>query len=151
MMRIGLVLKRMQCTVTPRPLQHSLAAGLLLVSGCAPLPTSNVVTAPGADLSALKTVAVWQFADGGKVQNSGAIASRAFEGALLQTGWRLVSYSRIRDIIAAEFGTREGPALDAGMLTPRVLDRIRNETAAQAIILGSVSDSWCDIWYTPPC
>jgi len=63
----------------------------------------------------------------------------------------LVSYSKIRDILSIEIGYREGMSLDAGMLTPKVLSRIREDTGVDAIILGSVSSSWCDMAWMPPC
>lgn len=123
---------------------------LLLIPACI-MPSANVVTSPDADLSSVKTVVVWQFQDGGRVANTGAIATRALEAALLKRGWRLVPFSRMRDILSLEVGFREGMALDAGMLTPTVLNRLKNEVGAEAILLGSVSDAWCDPMWIPAC
>ena len=69
----------------------------------------------------------------------------------MMKGFRLIAYSKIRDVIAIEIGYREGMALDAGMLTPSVLERIRKETQADAILLGSVSDAWCNVMWAPAC
>jgi hypothetical protein len=63
----------------------------------------------------------------------------------------MITYSRIRDIIAVEIGYKEGMALDAGMLTPAVLEKIRKETSADVILIGSVSDAWCNPAWIPPC
>jgi len=114
-------------------------------------PASHVVVSPSADLSSLKKVAAWRFRDGGRVENSGDITTRAIESALMAKGFRLVAYSKIRDIVSVEVGFQEGMALDAGMLTPRVLERIREETGVDALILGSVSDAWCDPMWMPSC
>lgn len=127
-----------------------LVSAAAIVAGCI-MPTSNVVTSPEASMSQVKTVAVWQFQDGGKVSNSGAIATRSLEGALMTKGWRLIPFSRMRDVLAVEIGYRDGMALDAGMLTPAVLTRLKGEVGADAILLGSVSDAWCNVMYAPSC
>lgn len=121
-----------------------------LLPGCI-MPASNVVTAPDAALGTVTTVVVWQFQDGGKVSNTGAIATRALEGALMGKGWRLVPFSRMRDVLSAEVGYRNGMALDAGMLTPAVMQRLKGEVGADAILLGSVSDAWCNPLWAPSC
>lgn len=123
---------------------------VVILSGCI-LPAAHVTISPHVQLSSIKTVAVWKFKDGGSVANSGDIATTAVENAFIEKGLRLVSYSEIRDVLSIEIGYREGMSLDAGMLTPRVLSRIREETGVDAIILGSVSDSWCNTAWLPPC
>lgn len=122
----------------------------VFLSGCT-LPFSHVVISPLADISSLERIAVWKFRDGGTVANSGDIATRAIESALMKKGFRLVAYSKIRDVLSIEISFREGMTLDAGMLTPRVLQRIREETDVDALILGSVSEAWYDPAYLPPC
>lgn len=124
--------------------------GLAILGGCM-LPAAHVIISPHAQLSEIKTVAVWRFRDGGSIANSGDIATTAVESTFMGKGFRLVSYSKIRDILSIEIGYREGMSLDAGMLTPRVLSRIREETGVDAIILGSVSDAWCNMLWIPPC
>jgi hypothetical protein len=69
----------------------------------------------------------------------------------MEKGYGLISYSMIRDVLAVEIGYREGMSLDAGMLTPDVLERINQETGVDAIVIGSVSESWCDMMWIPPC
>lgn len=128
-----------------------LIAVVAFLSGCGILPASYVVVSPSANIPSLQTIAVWRFRDGGKVANSGDIATRAIESAFMTKDFRLVSYSKIRDVISVEIGFNEEMSLDAGMLTPRVLQKIREETGVDAIILGSVSDAWCDLMYTPSC
>ncbi len=123
---------------------------LAILGGCV-MPASNVTISPHAELSTIKTVAVWKFRDGGSVANSGDIATTAVEGAFMEKGFRSVSYSKIRDVLSIEIGYREGMSLDAGMLTPKVLSRIGEEAGVDAIILGSVSDAWCNMSYLPPC
>ncbi len=113
--------------------------------------TSHLIISPYAQLSAIKTVVVWKFRDGGRVANSLDIATTAIESAFIEKGFRLVSYSKIRDILSIEIGYREGMSLDAGMLTPKVLSRFRKETGVDAIIIGSVSNAYCDMNSLPPC
>ena len=115
------------------------------------MPTSDVILSPNANISAIKKIAVWRFQDGGSIANSGDIATTAIESALMERGLSLVSYSKIREILSVEIGDREGMALDAGMLTPKVLSRIHQETGVDAIIIGSVSEAWCDMSWIPPC
>lgn len=122
----------------------------LCLTGCI-MPTSDVVVSPTANVSAIKRIAVWRFRDGGRIANSGDIATTAIESALMQRSYSLISYGKIRDVLSFEIGYREGMALDAGMLTPRVLSRIKQETDVDAIIIGSVSEAWCDIGWIPPC
>jgi hypothetical protein len=123
---------------------------LIYLSGCI-MPASNVAVSATVDVTTLKTFAVWKFRDGGKVANSGDIATRAVESSLMMKGFRIIPYSKIRDIIAIEIGYREGLALDAGMLTPAVLKRIKVETGVDGIVLGSVSDAWCNPMWIPSC
>jgi len=115
------------------------------------IPTSDVIVASSADMSAIKKIAVWRFRDGGTIANSGDVATTAIESALMRRRYSLISYSMIREVLTAEIGYREGMSLDAGMLTPRVLKRIYEETGVDALIIGSVSDSWCKISWLPPC
>ncbi|MCP2520180.1 hypothetical protein NLD30_07020 [SCandidatus Aminicenantes bacterium Aminicenantia_JdfR_composite] len=115
------------------------------------IPTSNVVISPTANLAAIKKIAVWKFRDGGRIQNSGDIATTAIESALIERGYRIVPYSQIREVLSVEIGFREGMALDSGMLTPRVLSRIKQETGVDAIIIGSVTNAFCDFAMLPPC
>ncbi len=56
-----------------------------LMAGCM-MPSAHVAVAPQADLSALKTVAVWRFRDGGRISNSGDVATRAVESVLIKQG-----------------------------------------------------------------
>lgn len=128
--------------------KHCFFTICLIFTSCI-MPTSNVSISPSANLKSIKSVAIWRFRDGGKIQNSGDIATRAIESAFMQAGYRIISYSKIRDIVAIEIGFREGMALEAGMLTPNVLKRIRNETGCDAIIIGSVSNSFIDPMWTP--
>jgi len=123
---------------------------LVLLFGCI-MPTSDVVVSPTFNLSSINKIAVWRFRDGGKIANSGDIATTAIESALMEKGFALISYSMIRDSLAVEIGYREGMSLDAGMLTPKVLARIHEETGVDAIVIGSVSESWCDMAWLPPC
>ena len=123
---------------------------VFILSSCM-LPAAHVTISPHVQLSAIKTVAVWKFRDGGSIANSGDIATTAIESAFMEKGFRLVSYSKIRDILSIEIGYREGMSLDAGMLTPKVLSHIREETGGDTIILGSVSGAWCNMAYMPPC
>jgi len=115
------------------------------------MPTSDVVVSPTADFSAIIRVAVWRFRDGGKIANSGDISTTAIESAFMERRFGVISYSMIKEILSVEIGYREGMAFDSGMLTPRVLSRIYDETGAEAIIIGAVSESWCDIGWLPPC
>lgn len=115
------------------------------------MPTSDVIVSPTANISAIKKIAVWRFRDGGNIANSGDLATTAIESALMERGYGLVSFSKIRDILSVEIGYREGMSLDAGMLTPKVLSRIYQDTGVDAIVIGSVSESWCSIAYIPPC
>jgi len=115
------------------------------------MPTSDVVMSPTANISGIKKVAVWRFRDGGNIANSGDIATTAIESAFMERGYSLVSYSMVRDVFSVEIGYREGMSLDAGMLTPEVLSRIYQETGVDAVIIGSVSESWCDMAWLPPC
>jgi len=124
--------------------------GLLWLVGCI-MPTSDVIVSPTADLKNIKKVAVWRFRDGGQIANSGDIATSAIESALMKRRYILVSYSKIRDILSVEIGYREGMSLDAGMLTPKVLSRIYQDTGVDAIVIGSVSESWCNMAWLPPC
>ena len=123
---------------------------LVLLFSCI-MPTSDVVVSPTVNLSSINKIAVWRFRDGGKIANSGDIATTAIESALMEKGFALISYSMIRDVLAVEIGYREGMSLDAGMLTPNVLARIHGETGVDAIVIGSVSESWCDMVWLPPC
>ncbi len=118
--------------------------------GCI-MPASHVAISPSVNLSSLKTLVVWKFRDGGQVSNSGDIAARAIESALMIKGFKIVPISKIRDIVAIEIGNKESMALDAGMLTYAVLEKIRIETGVDGIILGSVSDAWCSPWWAPSC
>jgi len=124
--------------------------GLLWLIDCM-MPTSDVVVSPTAGLKNIKKVAVWRFRDGGQIANSGDIATSAIESSLMERRYILVSYSKIKDILSVEIGYREGMSLDAGMLTPKVLSRIHQDTEVDAIVIGSVSESWCDIGWLPPC
>jgi len=128
--------------------------GLLIIIfipfGCM-MPASHVAVSPSANLKSLKSFAVWKFRDGGRVSNSGDIATRAVESALMMKGFRIVPISKIREIVSIGIGYKEGMALEAGMLTTEVLDKIRTEAGVDAIILGSVSDAWCDPMWTPSC
>jgi len=69
----------------------------------------------------------------------------------MEKGFSLISYSLIKNILSIEIGYKEGMALDSGMLTPDVLSRIKHETGADGLVLGSVSESWCDMTWIPPC
>jgi hypothetical protein len=122
----------------------------LILSSCI-MPTSDVVVSPAMKSSQIKKIAVWRFRDGGKIANSGDIATSSIESALMEKGFGLVSYSQIREVLSVEIGYREGMALEAGMLTPKVLSRIYQDTGVDAIVIGSVSESWCDIMWVPPC
>jgi hypothetical protein len=115
------------------------------------MPASNVAISPTANLSSLKLFVVWKFTDGGRVSNSGDIATRAVESALMMKNFRIIPISKIRDILSIEIGYREGMTLEAGMLTSQVLKKIRIDTGADGIILGSVSDAWCDPMWAPSC
>lgn len=131
-------------------LQGLLFIIIFLQFGCI-TPASHVAISPTANLLSLKSFAIWKFKDGGQVSNSGDIATRAIESALMMKGFRIVPISQIRDILSIEVGYREGMALEAGMLTPNVLKKIRMETGVGGIILGSVSDAWCSPMWMPPC
>lgn len=122
----------------------------LFLNNCI-MPTSDVVVSPAAHLSSIKKIAVWRFRDGGKIANSGDIATTAIESAFMERGFGLISYSLIKEVLSVEIGYREGMSLDAGMLTPRVLSRIYEEAGVDAIVIGSVSESWCDMGWIPPC
>ena len=115
------------------------------------MPTSNVAVSSGDAVKSIKKIAIWQFQDGGSVSNSGSIATRALESSLMQNGFKIASYSRVRNVIGVEFGDKEGIALDAGMLTSAVLSRLREQTGADAIMIGAVTDAWCNVAYIPPC
>jgi hypothetical protein len=119
-------------------------------NGCL-MPASEIVISPYAQLSKIKTIVIWKFRDAEDFENSGDIATIAIANALMEQGFRLIPYSKIRDILSIEIGYREGMSLDAGMLTPRVLSRIREETGADAIIIGSIIDAWCNPAWLPPC
>ena len=124
--------------------------GLLWLVDCI-MPTSDVVVSPTTDLKNIKKIAVWRFRDGGQIANSGDIATSAIESTLMERRYILVSYSKIRDILSVEIGYREGMSLDGGMLTPKVLSIIYQDTGVDAIVIGSVSESWCNIAWLPPC
>ncbi len=51
-----------------------------LLSDCI-MPTSDVVMSPTTDFSSIKKIAVWRFRDGGKIANSGDVATTAIESA----------------------------------------------------------------------
>jgi len=121
---------------------------LIFTTGCI-MPTTDIAISPSYNKSKILSISIWRFRDGGRISNSGDIATRAIESAFIREGFRMVSFSKIRDIISVEIGYTEGMSLEAGMLTPAVLKRIREETGSDAIILGSVSDSWTDIRYAP--
>lgn len=123
---------------------------VILLSGCI-TPSSHVVISPLVDFSSVKTIAVWKFRDGGRVPNSGDIATRAIESALMMKGFRVFAYSKIRDIVAVEVRLKEGMALDAGMLTQHLLQRIHKETGVDILVLGSVNDAFYDPKYMPSC
>jgi len=131
-------------------LNGSLLIIILLQFGCM-MPASNVAVSPSANFSLLKSFAVWKFRDGGQVSNSGDIATRAIESALMMKGFRIIPISKIRDILSLEIGYKEGMALEAGMLTHEILKKIRTETSVDGIILGSVSDAWCNPMWAPSC
>lgn len=121
----------------------------LILSSCI-TPTSDVVVSPAMKSSQIKKIAVWRFRDGGEIANSGDIATSSIESALMEKGFGVVSYSQIREVLSVEIGYREGMALEAGMLTPKVLSRIYQDTGVDAIVIGSVSESRCDMG-VPPC
>lgn len=123
---------------------------LFLLSDCI-MPTSDVVVSPTANMSEIKKIVVWRFRDGGKISNSGDIATTAVENALLERGYSIISFSMIREVLSSEIGYGEGMSLEAGMLTPKVLSRIHKETGADAIVIGAVSDAWQSVAWMPPC
>jgi hypothetical protein len=123
---------------------------VFLCIGCI-MPTSNVAVSSGDAVKSIKKIAIWQFQDGGSVSNSGSIATRALESALMLKGFKIASLSRVRNVIGVEFGDKEEVALDAGMLTSAVLSRLREQTGADAIMIGAVTDAWCNAAYIPPC
>lgn len=115
------------------------------------MPTSNVAVSSEDSVKLIKKIAIWQFQDGGSVSNSGSIAKRAFESSLMLKGFKIVSLSKVRNVIGVEFGFKDGIAFDAGMLTSAVLSRLREQTGADAIMIGAVTDAWCNVAYVPPC
>lgn len=123
---------------------------ILMISGCI-TNTSLVSVSPYTDLKTIKTIIVWPFIDGGKIDNSGSIATRGFEQGFMTKGYRLISYSKMKDVLAAEIGFKDGMALDAGLLTNDVRKRLKEETSVDAILLGTVTSSFCDITWMPPC
>ena len=86
-------------------------AVLFLLYGCI-MPASNLTVSPSTNISSIKNVAVWKFRDGGRVINSGDVATRAIESAFMKKGFKLIAYSKIRDVVSVEVGFREGMALD---------------------------------------
>jgi hypothetical protein len=120
------------------------------LNGCL-MPTSHIAISPYAKLSEIKTIAIWKFGDAGGFKNSGDIATIAIANSLMEQGFKIIPYTKLRDIISIEIGYREGMSLEAGMLTPKVLSRIREETGADAILIGNVITAWCNMMWTPPC
>jgi len=123
---------------------------ILLTSSCI-TPTSDVVVSPSIKDEGVRRIAVWRLRDGGQMPNSGDIATTAIESALMEKGFGIVSYSMIKDILAVEIGYKEGMALESGMLTVEVLNKLKEDTNADAILLGSVSEAWCNMAWLPPC
>ena len=126
------------------------ALSAILIIGCI-MPTTNIAVAPGTDLRSIRQICVYKFQDGGHVAHSGDIATRALEAELMRQGFKLIPISQIKKVISIEYGEREGMSIEAGMLTPEVLQRIRQQTGADAILIGSVSDAWVDPMYIPSC
>ena len=123
---------------------------ILVVIGCI-MPAVKVAKSPVYDASTLGTVAVWRFRDGGKIENSGDIATRAVENALMMNGFRLVAYSQVQNVLAVDVDLEDRTTIDAGILTPSDLKKIKEEADVDAVITGSVSDCWCNLAYIPPC
>jgi hypothetical protein len=113
----------------------------VLLFGCRTYSATSVDVPPTADISSIKTVAVWKFygrryptyADSRGVGDPGDIVTSAFENALEMKGFKVVPYSKIHRILPI----REGMALEVGAVTSRVLRRVRDETGADALVRGS--------------
>ncbi len=123
---------------------------ILLLSGCI-TSDSLVSVSPYADLKSIKTIIVWPFLDGGNTSNSGSIATRAFEQELMLKGYRLISYSKMKDVLSVEVGFKDGMSFNAGLLTNEVRKILKNDTGVDAIMLGSVSNANCNAAWLPPC
>lgn len=118
-----------------------------VLTGCI-IPSSNIAVAPGASLQSIQRVVVWKFVDG-EVRNSGDAATRAFEAALMRQGVAVIPVARVRNTLAVEIGFGDNSSIDAGMLTPAVLSKIRQQSGADALILGSVGLSLSSPKYAP--
>jgi hypothetical protein len=126
-------------------LRSTLIAALVAAGSTTPLLAQRAAPAPS------RSVVVWPFEDGGQVESAGARLTRAFEVTVRRARWQLIPYEQVREVVAGVERLPGGSAPAAGLLTPQALERIRRESGAEWVIVGSVTDSWCDSLWGARC
>jgi hypothetical protein len=115
---------------------------LLAVTSCV-RSAANITVAPGVELSGYRTVAVSQFEDRGRHENSGDAASRAFEGALLTSGRRVLPYNRRGEADAVLRGSVTESRCDRDRLPPcwiEIAFQLLDARTGDVVMTGSVGE-----------
>lgn len=119
------------------------------LTGCY-APGADVALSPAVPIASVRTIAVCDLADGGDLEHSGAVATRALEAALLKRGFRLVPYARVVELAAVELGDNGRVWVERDLLEPALLARVREETGADALLVGAVTGSSLTDGAIPP-
>jgi len=122
----------------------------ILLFGCNPI--YYVEVSPDADVSSIKTVGVLKFAKGGGSVKYRNIVTVAFENAFKEMGFEVVRNEEVARVIGKTIGIerqiRHGLPLETDTFSSDTLEKIRNESGADVLLLGSIRDAYCDLSFS---
>ncbi len=117
-----------------------------LLLGCLN-PIYFVEISPEADASSIKTVGVFKFAKGSGFVKNRKVVMLAFENAFKENGFEVVRNEEVARVFEKSIGMepkiRHGIPLETGIFPFGTLEKIRNETGADVLLLGSIRDANC--------
>jgi len=127
-----------------------LIPAFILLSGCNPI--YYVEVSPEADVSSIKWVGVLKFAKVGGSVKYRNIVTLAFENAFKEMGFEIVRNEDVARVVGKTIGIerkiRHGLPLETDTFHSDTLEKIRNETGADVLLLGSIRDAYCDLSFS---